>query len=331
MDEQEKREQPKTLGNVTRLEFYIGIALVLLFVVVLSLAMERAAERRAWDAVVRLEDDVSQMKQELNLQTQYLRSDMNRMPDEIERRQGSVLSWHSMRVIGVNHKAGTIRLELTASPKEYSEGLEGTFYVGRDEIEEYVAPGIFDESHILRAEIELPLCRWVRANVSLREGGSEKRQFLGEMEITESMTTPQFAGRWKEFSHDKQNGKDILTGVMEVEADFPGEWRDENTALQDCVLEVEKNGQLLQSVPMEGSTRDTSVFYEAAKYYGRIQEPVLLEEGCEIAFWFKAVDVNGASYACLLQKGTLDSKTGRYMIRKGTEGADQSGESLIIE
>lgn len=60
MDEQEKREQPKALGNVTRLEFYIGIALVLAFVLVLSLVMERAAERRAWDAVVRLEDRATQ-------------------------------------------------------------------------------------------------------------------------------------------------------------------------------------------------------------------------------------------------------------------------------
>lgn len=327
MDEQEKREQPKALGNVTRLEFYIGIALVLLFVVVLSLAMERAAERRAWDAVVRLEHRATQTELTMSELAGETMDYVYHVAEEMK----SPLLLHDMKVIGVNRKAGTMRVELMANPKEYFDDMEGMFFVGSDETEEFSTPGVFDKSHILRAEIELPLCGQVYADVRLRGSGSEKRQTMGVMEITESMTTPQFAGRWKEFSHDKQNGKDILTGVMEVEADFPGEWRDENTALQDCVLEVEKNGQLLQSVPMEGSTRDTNVFYEATKYYGRIQEPILLEEGCEIAFCFKAVDVNGASYACLLQKGTLDSKTGRYMIRKGTEGADRSGESLIIE
>lgn len=323
MDEQEKREQAKALGNVTRLEFYVGIASVLVFVLVLSLAMERAAERRAWDAVVQLEDRATQTEQTMSELAGETMDYVYHVAEKME----SPLLLHDMKVIGVNRKAGTMRVELMANPKEYFDDMEGTFFVGSDETEEFSTPGVFDKSHILRAEIELPLCGQVYADVRLRGGGSERRQTMGVMEITESMTTPQFAGRWKEFSHDTENGKGTLTGVMEVEADFPGEWRDENTALQDCMLEVEKNGQLLQSVPMEGSTRDTSVFYEAAKYYGRIQEPILLEEGCDIAFFFKAVDGDGAKYTYLVQKGTLDAKTGRYLIQK----VDGDGENLIIE
>lgn len=327
MDEQEKRGQQKALGNVTRLEFYIGIALVLLFVVILSLAMERAAERRAWDMVQQLDDRATQTELAMSGLAGEMTNYVLQMAEEME----SPFLLQDIKVIGVNHKAGTMRVEVKARLKEFFNDIKGMFFIYGDGTEKFSVPGILDENWILRAEAELPLCETLYVTAGLRIGGRERLEEIGTLEITESMTTPEFEGRWKEFSHDTQDGKDILTGVMEAEAIFPSEWADENTALRDCTLEIEKNGQIIQTVPMEGSVRDTSVFYENAKYYGRIQEPVLLEEGCEIAFWFRAVDINGASYTCLLQKGTLDSKTGRYTLQKGTEGADESGESLIIE
>lgn len=324
MDEQEKREQPKALGNVTRLEFYVGIALVLAFVLVLSLAMERAAERRAWDMVVRLEDRATQTELAMDRLAGETTDYVRQVVEEME----SPLSWHNMRVADVNHKAGTIRLELAASPKEYFEGLEGTFYVGRDEVEGYTVPGVFDESHILRAEMELPLCRWVHANVSLMEGGSEKRQTMGEMEIRESMIMPKFAGRWKEFSHDTENGKDTLTGVMEIEMDLRGDWSGGSITLRDCTLEVQKDGKTIQTVPMESAAIDPEVIpRQNPTFLGRIEEPVLLEKDGEVAFFFKAVDGDGAKYTYLVQKGTLDAKTGRYLIQKD----DGDGNNLTIE
>lgn len=331
MSEKEKRERLKASGNVTRLEFYIGIAFVMVFVLFVADMAYKAVERQIWKSVVRLENRAEQTEQTMNSLAGETMDYVYNVVDEAERRRESVLSRHSMRVIGVNHKAGTIRLELTACPKEYSAGMEGTFYVGRDEIEEYIAPGIFDEEGVLCAEIELPLCKWVNANVSLRKDGSEKRQFLGELEITESMVTPKFEGRWKEFSHDTENGKDTLTGVMEVEMDLRGDWRGGSITLSDCMLEVQKDGETIQTVPMEGAAIDPEAMPpQNPKFHGRIQEPVLLEEGCEIAFFFKAMDGNGAKYTYLVQKGTLDAGTGRYIIQKdGKDGGLSEGRLTI--
>lgn len=324
MDNKENREQPRAPGNVTRLEFYIGIALVLLSVLSLAVLVNNTAERRLWDAVVRLEHRATETELTMSRLAGETMDYVYNVAEEMEQRREYILISHSMQVIGVNQKAGTMRLALSAYPKEYSDGMEGTFYVCRDSIEEFEVPGVFDENGVLRAEAELPMCRWVYANVSLRTGSSEKRQTLGEMEITESMTMPEFAGRWKEFSHDMEDGEDTLMGTMEVEADFPYK----EAALQDCMLEIQKDGKTVQTVPMERATIDPEAIpRQNPKYYGRIQEPILLEEGCDIAFFFKAEDGDGAQYTYLVQKGTLDAKTGRYVINH--DGLE--GESLTIE
>ncbi len=326
--EEKKKKERNTGGTVTRLEFYSCMVLVLLAVLSLAVVVNNAAERRLWDAVVRLERRATETELTMSRLAGETMDYVYNVAEEMEQRREYILISHSMQVIGVNHKTGTMRLSLSAYPKEYTDGMEGTFYVCRDSIEEFEVPGVFDENGVLRAEAELPMCRWVYANVSLRMGNSEKRQTLGEMEVTESMTMPEFAGRWKEFSHDIEDGEDTLMGTMEVEADFPYK----EAALQDCMLEIQKDGKTVQTVPMERAAIDPEAIpRQNPKYYGRIQEPILLEEGCDIAFFFKAEDGDGAKYTYLVQKGTLDAKTGRYIVRKAVEGADLNEQKLTIE
>ena len=325
--EEKKKKERSAGGTVTRLEFYSCMVLL----IVLMLWLNLAAEQRMSKIVMDMADRADQMELVVSRHAGDIMDNVRRTAEEMERRREYILISHSMQVIGVNHKTGTVRLALSANPKEYSEGMEGTFYVGRDEIEEYVVPGVFNAEGILCAEIELPLCKWVNASVGLRTGDNEKRQSMGEMEITESMTMPGFEGRWKEFSHDTENETDTLTGVMEIEADFPEEWGDRVT-LRNCMLEVQMDGKTIQTVPMESAAIDPEAIpRQKPKFHGRIEEPVLLEEGCDIAFFFKAEDGDGAKYIYLVQEGTLDAKTGRYIVRKAVEGADLNGQKLTIE
>ncbi len=188
MDEQEKKEQERedfrrTGGYVTRIEFYICFMVLASLILWRSGQINQDMNRGIYDVKRGVTHEIDALWNDVN-------HEIEAVPDKIREERDSPFWNPGMEIAGINRKAGTFRLAIQATPKEYRNGMEGAFYVTCDDGERIVLQGLFDENRILRAETELPICGKVSATAILKENGTTKIQVLNDLNNVEEEITP---------------------------------------------------------------------------------------------------------------------------------------------
>lgn len=178
--------------------------------------------------------------------------------------EASLLDDSRCQVTGVDLSAGTLFLDMTVTPKEYTEGMELIFTAEPAGAEPVTAPGTLASGHTFRTEgWEVPLGDPIKLSVSLGSGGSWRTQTLE--------TLYGYSGNiGLELSLSHSGRSAFLKNRTEwlVDWDIKGAFYPESVSvlgadltLESAQLEICKNGAVVDSMPLEYTAdRDTISF-----------------------------------------------------------------------
>lgn len=321
-EEEQKEEKPKKY--VTRKEFYICFIILLGALAFATFAIEdriNMAQNYVANQVYQTEDRIS--------------STINSIPRNIE--QGiedanNPIRESNMEIVDVDLKGRTATIRMTASPKEYVDGMTMKFLVSCDGAEAVEVPATAGNDRVFAAETEVPFCGVASATVHMKKGGTEHIQSVTGVNV-ENMVLPYFSGN-RGGSVTWQASQDFVTfdGDIWVDVSTP-EWlmnRDKGASfdLKDEKMEVYVNGKLHKTLPLEIVHEDEYTRSYLAYING--ENKIKLKNGKEIAFIFKAEDNNGLKYSYAVEKGTWDENNG-YIAEEPAWSTDGADPRLTIE
>ncbi len=332
MDEKERKEQEredfrKTGGMVTRIEFYTCFMVLFALILWRGGLVNQNLEMRMWNAEKNTIHEIDALWNDVNREIEAI-------PEKIREERDSPFWNPGMEIAGVNRKAGTFRLAIQATPKEYREGMEGAFYVTCDDGERIVLQGLFDESRILRAETELPICGKVSATAILKENGTTRIQVLNDLNDVEEEITPGFSA-FSGFSiqYDKE-GADITAHDIEVSVYCSDHLRHSRFLPGEGELEIQTDGRTVGTVPLKKAMRNDG---EEWRYWDEKEgKAVRVEYGQRISLVFRMQDNSGAVYRYLVEESIMTDE-GPKIVEEGPKtvefgSPEQDGSSrLTIE
>ncbi len=324
-NEEEKQEkQPKERKAVTRLEFYICIALLLGFVFFQSLSIRdriNQAERY-------IGNSYTAELHGLQNQIANIPNGIENALEEAER----ILRAHSVEIVAVDLDRQTATLRMTAIPKEYQDGMELLFFVSCDGGASVCVPAGAGADRIYAAELEVDICKEALVNVHIQRNGVEQIQSIGGVDV-EWQVLPRFDGYWVgSLSYAANADHAMCSGDMEVMIEKPGWLENEDFLLGNMRKEIRIDGETVRSIPLcEGEW----VEIQSNHHYFRDEEEketIRIEDGQTIEFIFKAEDNHGLKYTYLVERGTWTRKFG-YVAEEpvGMVMDDFFDSRLIIE
>jgi len=302
-ENQEEQKEEKEKKYVTRKEFRICFVILLAAIGFATFAINDSIEQ-ARNAV----------KTQVYQTEEHISSIVNNIPRNIE--QGiedanNPLRGSSMEIIDVDEKANTATICMTASPKEYINGMTVKFMVSYND-EKLEVPVVAGEDRVYTAEVTVPFCDVVSATVHLQKNGVESICQMPDVYVNE-MVLPVFNGRWS-GSIGWMANQDFVTfdGEILVDINTP-QWlmqknKDTSFGLKDTKLEVYVDGKLHQTRPAIARFQDEYNKEYRTDFTG--DHKIKLEEFKKIEFIFKAEDSNGLKYSYLAEMGTWTRKDG---------------------
>ncbi len=188
--------------------------------------------------------------------------------------EASLLDDYSCQVTGADLSAGTLFLDVTATPKEYTQGMELIFTAEPAGAEPVATSGILTSGHAFRAEgWEVPLGDPIKLSVSLGGGGSWQTQTLE--------TLYGYSGDigWElSLSHGGHSA--FLKNRTEWSVDWTvtGAFYPESMSvlaadltLESAQLQICKNGAVVDSMPLECTAADGDrIVFRVEEYQKRV-------------------------------------------------------------
>lgn len=302
MDEQEKREQERedfrrTGGRVTRIEFYA--CFIILAVLVLwrgglnsqNLGLRMTAlEKGVTHRIDALWDDVNR--------------EIEAVPDKVMQENESMFSDRNLFITEVDRKARTFLLELKAAPREYREGMEGTFFVSCDFGEPVSVPAVFGEDRMLRAEAELPFCENVSVSAVLKTDGVEKIQNFGEINAQrEYGLVPEFSGGWKAYGLIPKKDWVLHDGQISVDVSAK---EAKGLSFGEGSMEIQVDGKTVQTMQAEKEFLGTREW----SFHAEQEEDLALKAGQTLSIIFKITDNEGVKYTYLIEQYDVTKEEG---------------------
>ena len=314
--EEEQREEKKRKKSVTRLEFYICFAILLILIFRLGIAMENST---------------SQLENRISNQERNFRDEIGRIPNGIEsalREADNPLRESSLEIVGVDGKGKTATLRMTALPKEYQAGMGMTFFVSCDGKKALAVPAAAGEDRVFMAEVDVPFCGVAEATARVEKGDVESLQTIGGVGI-QGEVLPYFSGNASN-SVTWNAGQDYATfegGEIIIDVQAP-QWIAERKefTLKNKKVELYVDGKKVKTLPVETVYEDEySGSYVAVL---SAEDKIKLTEGQTIEVFFRAEDENGLKYTYRVDGGTWNLEDG-YL----PEGSWDStfGENLTVE
>ena len=301
-EEEQKKEKEKKY--VTRKEFRICFVILLAALAFVTITIN--------DSIEQARNDV---KNQVYRTEEHISSIINNIPRNIE--QGiedanNPILKSRMEIVGVDEKAKTAVIRMTAVPKEYVDGMTMKFMVSCDDGEKMEVPAMADADRVYTAELTVPFCDVVSATAHLQKNGMESICQMENVYINENVL-PVFNGRWS-GSIGWMTGQDFVTfdGEVLVDVNTP-QWlmlKDKGTSfkLKNQRLEVYVDGKLHKTYPAIARFVDEYNCEYRTDLTG--ENKIKLEEFKKIEFIFKAEDSNGVKYSYLAEKGTWTNKDG---------------------
>lgn len=302
-ENQEEQKEEKEKKYVTRKEFRICFVILLAAIGFATFAIN--------DSIEQARNDV---KTQVYRTEEHISSIVNNIPRNIEQgieEANNPLRESSMEIIDVDEKANTATICMTASPKEYINGMTVKFMVSYND-EKLEVPAVAGEDRVYTAEVTVPFCDVVSATVHLQKNGVESICQMPDVYVNE-MVLPVFNGHWGGSIGWLAN-QDFVTfdGEILVDVNTP-QWlmlKDKGTSfdLKDTKLEVYVDGKLHQTRPAIARFQDEYNKEYRTDFTG--DHKIKLEEFKKIEFIFKAEDSNGLKYSYLAEMGTWTRKDG---------------------
>ncbi len=313
MDEKERKEQERgdshKMGNkVTRWEFYVCV----LSIVVLIFTMN-------WRTQWRTELKMTIAEKDIMSRVESSWEDINRkieaIPGRVMMENESMFSDRRLFLAEVDRKEQTFLLKLTGTPREYHEGIEGTFFVSCDSGEPVAIPAEWGESRQLHAEAELPFCETVYVSVALKSDGAEKVQNFGEVNAQMDYgLVPEFSGGLRSYRLMPKKDWLLHDGVISIDisaGEAQGLSFDEGTA------ELQIDGETVQTI----QAKKEYLGGQKWNFQAEQTEKFELKEGQTLSVIFKITDNDGVKYTYIAEQldVTKDGLEGRQPEGRGVE------------
>ena len=301
---EEERKEEKEKKYVTRKEFRICFVIMLVAIGFATLSINDSIRQSRNE----ISSDIYQVEQQIS-------NTINSIPRNIEQgiaEANNPILKSRMEIVGVDEKAKTAAIRMTAVPKEYVDGMTMKFMVSCDDGEKMEVPAVAGADRVYTAERTVPFCDVVSATVHLQKNGTESICQMENVYINENVL-PVFNGRWS-GSIGWMTGQDFVTfdGEVLVDVNTP-QWlmlKDKGNSfkLKNQRLEVYVDGKLHKTYPAIAHFQDEYNCEYRTDFTG--ENKIKLEEFKKIEFIFKAEDSNGLKYSYLTEKGTWTNKDG---------------------
>lgn len=302
--EEEQEKKLKEKKYVTRKEFYICFIILLVVII-----------RQGLVTRDRVEMEANQVSNAVSMAEDRISGNISSIPRNIE--QGiqdanNPIRKSNMEIVDVNIKEKSATIRMTASPKEYQDGMTMKFLVSCDGAEAVEVPAAAGNDRVFKAETEVPFCGVASATVHMKKGGTEYIRSISDVYI-ETAVLPQFNGGWGGSIGWLAN-QDYVTfdGDITVDVNTP-EWlmnRDKGASfdLKNEKMEVYVDGKMVKTLPVELIHEDE--YYRSYFVSVTGENKIQLDDMKEIEFIFMAEDNNGLKYSYLAEKGTWTQKDG---------------------
>lgn len=270
-------------------------------------------------ATFSINDSIRQMQNHVSNQVYQaedrINSTINSIPRNIE--QGiedanNPILESAMKIADVDAKTKTATIFMTATPKEYVDGMTMKFLVSCDDAEAVEVPAVAGIDRVYTAELTVPFCDVVSAIAHLQKNGMENICQMPDVYVNTAVL-PTFNGRWS-GSIGWMANQDFVTFDGEILVDVvTPEWfmlKDKGTSfdLKNEKMEVYVDGKLYKTLPAIARFWDEHDCEYRTDVTG--DSKIKLEEFKEIEFVFKAEDSNGLKYSYLAEMGTWTQKDG---------------------
>ena len=301
-EEEQKKEKEKKY--VTRKEFRICFVILLAAIGFATFAINDSIRQSRYET----SNAISMMEERFH-------NRIDSIPRNIEKgiaEANNPVLESGMKIVDVDEKGKTATIFLTATPKEYVNGMAVKFVVSCDSGEKMEVPAAAGADRVYTAELTVPFCDVVSATVHLQKNDVESICQMPDVYVNEAVL-PEFNGRWS-GSIGWMSGHDFVTfdGEILVDVNTP-QWlmqKDKGTSfkLKDTKLEVYVDGKLYKTLPAIARFQDEYNREYRTDFTG--DNKIKLEEFKKIEFIFKAEDRNGVKYAYLAEMGTWTQKDG---------------------
>lgn len=313
MDEKERKEQEredfrKTGGMVTRIEFYTCFMVLVALILWRGGLVNQNLEMRIWNAEKNTIHEIDALWNDVNREIEAI-------PGRVMMENESMFSDRRLFLAEVDRKEQTFLLKLTGTPKEYHEGIEGTFFVSCDSGEPVAIPAEWGESRQLHAEAELPFCETVYVSVALKSDGTEKVQNFGEVNAQMDYgLVPEFSGGLRSYRLMPKKDWLLHDGVISIDisaGEAQGLSFDEGTA------ELQIDGETVQTM----QAKKEYLGGQNWNFQAEQTEKFELKEGQTLSVIFKITDNDGVMYTYLAEQldVTKDGLEGRQPEGRGVE------------
>lgn len=202
---------------------------------------------------------------------------INSMADQIQtilEQEASLLADSSCQVTGVDIAAGTLFLDITVTPKEYTEGMELVFTAEPAGAESVTTSGILTSGHTFRAENwEVPLGDPIKLSVSWTSGRDWQTQSLDPLYGYSSDTELDLWIRWDGVGAQSLKNGTALAVDWFIEGTFRHQSTTTRTAgltLETVELQIRRNGAVVDSLPLECTADGDTISFVVDEYQKRV-------------------------------------------------------------
>ncbi|MBQ9091907.1 MAG: hypothetical protein IJY52_06535 [Anaerotignum sp.] len=312
---EEEQEEKKPKKYVTRKEFYLCFMILLGALAFATFAVEdriNQAQNHVANQVYQTEERIS--------------STINSIPRNIE--QGiedanNPIRESSMEIVDVDYEKETVMLRMTASPKEYQNGITVHFFVTCDDGEPVKVDAAAKADRTFAAECEVPYCDRAEVKAVLKKGNTEYLKLVGSESIN-SQVLPDAHGF---FGGSTSFGASVhrFNRMVEFRIYAPN-WmtREGDFLLKNVTAVVEIDGKTVMTAPMEEIERD----YDCATYTVELEE-FKLKAGEKLKVYCTAEDNNGKKYIYIVEQG--EALKNDYISEEPAMSTDGTDPRLTIE
>lgn len=298
--EQNAGQEKKVRTAVSRKEFYICVALLLIIIYARTGAI--------------LQNQRKMTNTNAN-NTNFISSRLDAIGGELYNltdgtdQAGLLDSDVDISTVDWQNKTATLRL--MAEPTEYQEGMTVTFFLSCDDGEAIPVVASAGGDYIYTAEQEIPFCEYVRVKVHIRRGDVEQIREIYGLSMADELY-PRIDS-YPSGIIDQTFGSTEATvgGDYAVEIQAP-QWMlqsDKIFEVKNPRVEISVNGRRVKILPME--KQDNSDYY-TERYSASIagSERITLQEGDRISFVFKMEDGSGTKYSYVMEEARQDQQEG---------------------
>lgn len=181
--------------------------------------------------------------------------------------QDQPLARSDYQIIEMDLAGGTVTFQLSATPKEYHEGMTAVFSAAGTEFKTVSVPGEEEGGHTFSARLTCPLKDGISLSVGFNDGQTTLTRLLGQEWSLESDTQVEVVGHLNWSASGGSDGPRRLT-ALSLRASYvsPPGYKDvsgyQNVTITEATFRLWKGDSLIWSAPWEDVDKSQSASVE---------------------------------------------------------------------